>query len=84
MIDPSRAGAGLLRFAQDVEDEDLRAKNESLAAYYSAARSASNDTKPRETRIRILKSILESAAPAQKGSKARGKKKVTKRAGKKR
>ena len=84
-VEPRHAGAALLRFAKSVEDESLRSEDEELTAYYGAARSASNDTKPRETRIRILKSVLEEsiAAASNKRTPTR-KKKVGKRASKKR
>ena len=52
----------LLKFVQDVEDEDSRGKNPTLREYYEAARSASSDRGPRETRIRIISDLL--AAPA--------------------
>lgn len=45
-------------FISRVDDEDLRAEDSEAADYYEAARSASNDRGPRETRIRIVKKVL--------------------------
>lgn len=48
----------LSTFISKVEDEKKREKNGDAMAYYEAARSASNDRGPRETRIRIIKKAL--------------------------
>ena len=45
-------------FLERVDDEDLRGEDPAAADYYEAARSASNDRGPRETRIRIMKKVL--------------------------
>jgi Protein of unknown function DUF262 len=57
---PSAADAGrrLTVFAQQIEDENARAASKSLTMYFDAARSASNDTGPRATRIQTLESAL--------------------------
>jgi hypothetical protein len=48
----------LTEFAEKIEDEAHRAAEPRLKDYYEAARSASNDRTPRETRIRILTDII--------------------------
>ncbi|MBA1260295.1 DUF262 domain-containing protein [Pseudomonas oryzihabitans] len=50
----------LIDFAYAVEDEEKRKESESINDYYNAARSASNDSGPRLTRIRIIKELLGS------------------------
>ncbi|MBW3198133.1 DUF262 domain-containing protein [Marinobacter nauticus] len=57
-IDAAKAAESLLNFSKDVDDAHLREQNETLAEYYSAARSASNDSGPRNTRIKIIKDVL--------------------------
>lgn len=56
--DLSEAAARLVNFAELVADEERREANETASQYYEAARSASNDSGPRETRIRIIKRVL--------------------------
>jgi len=58
MIDANKAGARLLNFVTSVEDEATRSASVELASYFDAARSASNDKGPRDTRIAIIKKIL--------------------------
>lgn len=50
----------LADFIKRVDDEQERKSDEELMAYYDAARSASNDKGPRETRIKYMKKILNS------------------------
>jgi hypothetical protein len=52
----------LVRFARRVEDPSERERDGDLAAYYEAARSASNDKGPRETRISYFRGLLASGA----------------------
>ena len=49
----------LITFAEAVDDEEKRASDDTLEEYYKAARSASNDSGPRATRIRIVKDVIE-------------------------
>lgn len=49
----------LLDFADAIDDEQHRSTQADYEEYYKAARSASNDSGPRTTRIRILKSIIK-------------------------
>jgi hypothetical protein len=58
VIDPKKAVAQLSSFVADVEDEQKRSTSPELASYFDAARSASNDKGPRETRIRVIRSVL--------------------------
>ena len=48
----------LLDFVEKVEDETSRSNNSTLADYYAAARSASSDKTPRDTRIKILADVI--------------------------
>ncbi len=52
------AAAKLQRFVQDVENELVRGTCEDVGAYYEAARSASNDSTPRQVRVDIMKKVL--------------------------
>ena len=54
--EPAAANERLVQMAMAVEDESQREENSTLSDYYNAARSASNDKGPRDTRIRIIKS----------------------------
>jgi hypothetical protein len=56
--DLSQAADRLTSFAEIVSDDEKRAADDSASQYYEAARSASNDSGPRETRIHIIKRIL--------------------------
>jgi hypothetical protein len=56
--DLSEAAERLNSFAEVVSDEAQRELHDRASEYYEAARSASNDSGPRETRIRIIKSVL--------------------------
>ena len=62
LVESTQAAKRLLQFVQDVEDETGRGVDPTLQEYYEAARSASNDRGPRETRIRIVSDLL--AVPA--------------------
>jgi hypothetical protein len=55
-------GDVLTRFLARVDQTPEREADADLAAYFDAARSASNDRGPRETRLRYLRSILRVAA----------------------
>ena len=57
---PSTARDRLLQFIVRVENENERRSDEKLSQYYEAARSASNDRGPRETRIAYVKHVLTS------------------------
>ena len=57
--EPRETAARLLSFVTDTEDAEKRAANPELAAYYEAARSASNDKGPREVRINYIKNLLK-------------------------
>lgn len=46
------------RFIQALENEAMAAQTPDYAAYLDAARSASNDRGPRDTRIRLMKRVL--------------------------
>lgn len=46
-------------FVVRVDDDTARKADDDLMGYYDAARSASNDKGPRETRIKYMKSLLE-------------------------
>ncbi|MCO7222708.1 DUF262 domain-containing protein [Pleionea sp. CnH1-48] len=48
----------LTGFAEAIDDESKRTSNEVYEEYYKAARSASNDSGPRTTRIRIIKNMI--------------------------
>lgn len=54
----AEAAKRLLDFVAKVEDEQSRAKDADVASYYEAARSASNDKGPRETRIAVISKLL--------------------------
>jgi len=59
LLPPPRDAATLLRsFVERVESEDSRNADPDLQAYYEAARSASSDKGPRETRITFMKDLL--------------------------
>lgn len=49
----------LSRFVSAVEDENKRSRFEPAADYFAAARSASNDTGPRQSRIKTLAEVLD-------------------------
>jgi len=57
-IDVAEAGTRLAEFVGAVEDEGTRTASVGLRRYYDAARSASNDTGPRQTRVRLLSRVL--------------------------
>ena len=49
----------LIAFAESVDDEKIRSTDDDLEEYYKAARSASNDSGPRSTRIKFIKNIIK-------------------------
>lgn len=55
---PEVCSVRLLEFVKRVDDEAERRADASLMEYYDAARSASNDKGPRETRIKFMKNLL--------------------------
>jgi hypothetical protein len=58
--------AKLVEFARLVDSEEDRKGDQDLRRYYDAARSASSDTGPRQTRIEILRQvILREASPTE-------------------
>ena len=57
-IDVHKAAQRLIDFVGRVEKEELRLGDEGLRMYYEAARSASSDTGPRNTRINIIRRVL--------------------------
>ena len=57
-IDPNEAARRLIDFVGQVESDELRLDDAGLQMYYEAARSASNDTGPRNTRINIVRRVL--------------------------
>jgi len=57
-VDPETAARRLCQFTSVVDDDRARSDNRQAAEYYEAVRSASNDVKPRNTRIAILKDII--------------------------
>ncbi|WP_423800748.1 DUF262 domain-containing protein [Neobacillus sp. SAB-20_R2A] len=58
LLNPKEVGKKLLSFIQRVEDESIRSKDEVAKRYFEATRSASNDPKPRRTRIEIIRGII--------------------------
>lgn len=60
---PAVSVSRLMQFLIDIEDVATRSGAESLRQYYDAARSASNDKGPRDTRIRIMKAVIQGATP---------------------
>lgn len=61
--DWERVASKLKAFIDAVADEQARTDNSVALAYYEAARSASNDSGPRKTRIEILSRIIREALP---------------------
>jgi hypothetical protein len=61
--DTPQLATRLLAFLEHVEDEPARKADTRLAAYYDAARSASSDKGPRETRINYIKEIILGSQP---------------------
>lgn len=59
---PREAAIRLLSFIEKVDNEAIRAQSKPLLAYFDAARSASNDTGPRATRIEILQLVITGQA----------------------
>jgi hypothetical protein len=57
-LDVEKSRENLANFITLVENEELREKDQSAKTYYEAARSASNDVGPRNSRIGTLVSIL--------------------------
>ncbi|MBW4053503.1 MAG: DUF262 domain-containing protein [Proteobacteria bacterium] len=55
---PTQIAERLLIFIESVEGEATRQASQAYVAYYDAARSASNDTGPRTTRIEILQLVI--------------------------
>ena len=58
--DAVTVGKKLADFVDRVESEEQRNRDVRLTQYYDAARSASNDRGPRETRINYLRELLSS------------------------
>lgn len=58
IVAPEEAVWRLQLFAREIEDEDGRDNDPELSSYYEAARSASNDRGPRETRINFMRKLL--------------------------
>lgn len=58
ICDPAEAATRLQHFTVVVEDAAQRAKDTELGTYFDAARSASNDKGPRETRVAYLEKML--------------------------
>lgn len=58
-IVPKKAATNLEKFMSKVEDEKRRGRDKIALAYFDAARSASNDPSPRQTRIDIMRTILQ-------------------------
>lgn len=58
MPKPEETAARLISFINSVDDEQVRNQDDSLAKYYEAARSASNDKGPREYRINYIAKII--------------------------
>lgn len=56
--DPDAWATRCSAFAARADDEEERAKYANVRDYYEAARSASNDTGPRQTRVAILAQVL--------------------------
>jgi hypothetical protein len=61
---PDVCAQRLSRFVQDVESEERRNAVPALAAYFDAARSASNDKGARETRKDVMVDVLLDQLPA--------------------
>ena len=57
-IDINEAASRLADFVTGLEDEAARLESVGLRRYYDAARSASNDTGPRQTRVGLLSRVL--------------------------
>ena len=55
---PSTLAARLTAFIDTVETEDLRNNSKRAIEYFTAARSNSNDTGSRRTRVRIIRDVL--------------------------
>jgi len=49
----------LIAFASGADSEDGRVRDRGLRLYYEAARSASNDTGPRQTRVDLVSRLLQ-------------------------
>lgn len=58
LVSARDAADRLIAFAARIEDETERSADAQLAAYYEAARSASNDKGPREVRIKYMTDLL--------------------------
>jgi hypothetical protein len=56
---PEVAAPRLLKFIEELDDENMRSNRQDLADYYEAARSASSDRGSRETRIKVATAILQ-------------------------
>jgi hypothetical protein len=56
---PEEWTARALSFSARADDEQQRESDAALREYYEAARSASNDTGPRQTRVNLLKRVLQ-------------------------
>jgi hypothetical protein len=61
----------LLKFVGLVESDKARARSKDANAYYEAARSASNDSGPRNIRIAIIRRVLRARAAAADGARKR-------------
>ncbi|WP_406138253.1 DUF262 domain-containing protein [Streptomyces sp. NBC_01089] len=62
--DATLASERLASFLETVSDEIKRAGSTNAVMYYDAARSASNDAKQRNTRIRIISEVLSGVTEA--------------------
>lgn len=60
--DPAKGAVAIKKFIDIVSSEKARTRDIDATAYYEAARSASNDSRQRATRIRIIKAVLADAA----------------------
>lgn len=60
---PMEAAKRVRKFIEYVDDPTLRATFSPAEAYYAAARSASNDQGPRQTRINMMSGIISGELP---------------------
>jgi hypothetical protein len=60
---PLTCAQNLKAFLSIVDDPNTRSRDQSATAYYAAARSASNDQGPRQTRIHVMTTIISGELP---------------------